>query len=66
MLQHILAIKAKPSHLDATDALAVAICHHFQCKLPLQANSIVKKRISKKKNGWDDFIAKNPLRVLEK
>ena len=30
MLQRILLIDEKPKHYDATDALAVAICHHFQ------------------------------------
>ncbi|MFI5132459.1 MAG: crossover junction endodeoxyribonuclease RuvC, partial [Chitinophagales bacterium] len=34
MLQHLLILTERPKHLDATDALAVAICHHFQCKLP--------------------------------
>ena len=62
MLQHILSLKNKPRHFDATDALAVAICHHFQCKLPLQA-PVVKKKILRKKNGWEDFITKNPGRV---
>ena len=46
MLQHILSIKNKPKHFDATDALAVAICHHFQCRLPLEPTGI-KKRVVK-------------------
>ena len=62
MLKHILALKEKPRHFDATDALAVAICHHFQCKLPLES-TIPKKKVSKKKDGWDVFIKKNPERV---
>lgn len=62
MLQHLLTLKEKPKHFDATDALAVAICHHFQCKLPVQT-TLVKKKVSKKKNGWEDFITKNPGRV---
>ena len=62
MLQHILSLKEKPRHLDATDALAVAICHHFQCNSPIKA-SIAKKTMSKKKNGWHDFISQNPGRV---
>src|SRR5207247_10138847 len=36
MLQRILFIDERPNHYDATDALAVAICHHFQ------SNSLVK------------------------
>jgi crossover junction endodeoxyribonuclease RuvC len=61
MLQHILSLKNKPKHFDATDALAVAICHHFQCSLPLEPNG--KKRIVKKKNNWEDFLLRNPGRV---
>lgn len=62
MLQHLLTLKERPAHFDATDALAVAICHHFQCRLPV-APAPVKKNGSKKKNGWNDFITKNPGRV---
>ena len=64
MLQHILSLKNKPRHFDATDALAVAICHHFQCRLPLESSAI-KKNTAKKKNNWAAFIAKNPERVLK-
>ncbi|HLG40156.1 MAG TPA: crossover junction endodeoxyribonuclease RuvC [Chitinophagaceae bacterium] len=62
MLKHILTLKEKPRHFDATDALAVAICHHFQCKLPVEA-TISKKKVLKSKNNWDDFIKKNPGRI---
>ena len=62
MLKHILTLEEKPRHFDATDALAVAICHHFQGKLPVQT-PLVKKKVSKKNNGWEDFITKNPGRV---
>ena len=64
MLRHILSLKNKPKHFDATDALAVAICHHFQCRLPLEPNG--KKRVVKKKNNWEDFLASNPQRLLKK
>lgn len=62
MLQRILLIDQRPRHYDATDALAVAICHHFQ------SNSIVSKNGSKKKtvknkNSWEEFIRQNPARV---
>src|SRR5262245_3663238 len=30
MIQRMLLIEQRPKHYDATDALAVAICHHFQ------------------------------------
>jgi crossover junction endodeoxyribonuclease RuvC len=65
MLQHILSLKEKPKHFDATDALAVAICHHFQSKLPLETIKIKIKTL-KKENSWNNFIAKNPHRLLKK
>jgi crossover junction endodeoxyribonuclease RuvC len=62
MLQHLLPINERPRHFDATDALAVAICHHFQGRLPFNGNK-VKKKTSGPINGWADFIEKNPTRV---
>jgi crossover junction endodeoxyribonuclease RuvC len=58
MLHRIMPITAQPIYLDATDALAVAVCHHFQQTSPLAAVGSGKKA-----KGWEDFIAKNPGRV---
>ncbi len=56
MCQQLLSLKEEPAYFDATDALAVAICHHFQ------ANSITNK-IMKGAGTWEEFIKKNPGRV---
>lgn len=56
MLQQILAFKEKPKHMDATDALAVAVCHFFQ-------QGTTEITASKKLKGWEDFLSKNPNRV---
>ena len=57
MLQTILVLEKNIfSSLDASDALAVAVCHHFQQGLTVKANG-------KKVNGWKDFVGKNPARV---
>lgn len=56
MLQQILQIDEKPQYFDATDALAVALCHHYQ------TSGITGKKVKGLK-GWEDFIAKNPGRV---
>ncbi len=56
MLQQILSFDENPKHFDATDALAVAVCHFFQEKNPLMA-------ASGKSNGWKDFLSKNPTRL---
>jgi crossover junction endodeoxyribonuclease RuvC len=42
-------------YLDATDALAAALCHYFQ------NNSILGN--SKQYSGWSDFIKNNPNKV---
>ena len=56
MLQRILSIDEQPKYFDATDALAVALCHHYQ-------TSSVLGTAVKGLKGWDDFIAKNPERL---
>ncbi len=53
MLCHILKNKNITDSLDASDALATAICHHNQ------AGSITT---GKKYSGWDSFLKNNPSR----
>ncbi|MBO9620226.1 MAG: crossover junction endodeoxyribonuclease RuvC [Niabella sp.] len=55
MLQQILSIKEAPEYFDATDALAVALCHHYQISSPVQKQAGFK--------GWEDFIKKNPEKI---
>ena len=56
MLQELLDFKDDPIHFDATDALAVAVCHHFQQGPPSASGG-------KRTSGWADFIKKNPQRI---
>jgi crossover junction endodeoxyribonuclease RuvC len=56
MLQRIMNLEEKPHYFDATDALAVALCHHYQ------SGSVLGK-LNKGLKGWEEFIAKNPGRV---
>jgi crossover junction endodeoxyribonuclease RuvC len=62
MLQRILLIRKKPKHFDATDALAVALCHHFQSN-DLLKMEVEKKKPAKRKTNWEDFIRQHPERV---
>lgn len=62
MLQQITNIKDIPKYYDATDALAVAICHHFMSQRPYATKTSAAKR--KSKSGWDTFIQQNPDRLL--
>lgn len=55
MIKTLVNLETLPKHLDATDGLAAAICHHFQASNP-------NKRGGGKK-GWDSFISKNPDRI---
>lgn len=54
MLKSILAFRETPEFLDATDGLAVAICHAFQ-----QNTAVEKKSYS----GWDAFVKDNQGRL---
>lgn len=56
MLQRLLSFEENPRYLDATDALAVAVCHHFQSNMPVT-------QASKKINGWKDFVVQNASRI---
>jgi crossover junction endodeoxyribonuclease RuvC len=62
MLQRITTIQDKPKYFDATDALAVAICHHFTSQRPYSAKTSAAKRNSK--SGWDKFLEANPERIV--
>ena len=56
MLQSLLNFQDLPKFLDATDAVAVALCHFFQ-----SGNS--SEGLSKQYTGWDAFIKANDERV---
>jgi crossover junction endodeoxyribonuclease RuvC len=61
MLQRLTALPDKPKYYDATDALAVAICHFYG------SNTITGKKVtgSKKASGWEKFVQQNPERILK-
>ena len=55
MLQNLLKLKEFPTkYLDASDGLAVAVCHHFN------SGTIAT---DKSYSGWDSFLKQNPDRV---
>lgn len=57
MLRRILSIPSGnfPKQLDATDALAAALCHFYETSKPM---------MPKGAKSWKDFITKNPDRVI--
>lgn len=52
MLMTLFTIKELPKLLDATDALAVAVCHHFQ-----------KGEAKNKGKSWEAFVKDNPEKI---
>ena len=56
MLRRILNIPREmiDPHLDATDALAVALCHFYESQRPKSASAF---------KSWKDFVARNPDKV---
>lgn len=54
MIQKLVDLEEIPKHLDATDGLAAAICHHF--------SKGVGEHNKSKANNWKAFINQNPSR----
>ena len=55
MLSRLLNIKENPETMDATDGLAVALCHYFQKGA---------QETEKKFSGWKGFLSENPERMI--
>ncbi|WP_201748007.1 crossover junction endodeoxyribonuclease RuvC [Chitinophaga vietnamensis] len=56
MLKRILQLQERPDYYDATDALAVAVCHFYQESNPLSGLS--------KSKGWEKFLQQHPERIV--
>lgn len=52
MIKTTFKIKAEPKLYDATDALAVALCHHYNKRSPVSGTK-----------SWKSFIKDNPTRI---
>ena len=55
MIQKTLHVDLDPKYLDATDALAIALCHHYQISNPLAGVG--------GKSDWKKFLENNPDRI---
>ena len=55
MIQKTLKVELDPKYLDATDALAIALCHHYQMSNPLAGIG--------GKADWKKFLEDNPERI---
>lgn len=69
MLQHILQLGEAIDRYDASDAVAVAVCHHFQHQTAGRIAAGVGKKagISRRRNkpgSWEEFIRQNPGKMI--
>lgn len=55
MIQKTLKVELDPKYLDATDALAIALCHYYQLTNPLAASG--------GNSNWKSFLEQNPDRI---
>ena len=55
MVEKTLGIDIESKYLDATDALAIAMCHYYSLTSPLKNSA--------GKSSWAKFVAENPDRV---
>ena len=56
MLRYLIHYQEDPKFLDATDGLAIAICHHLQGSRPIKSDKSYK--------GWNDFLKQNPEKIV--
>ena len=54
MLARMFDLREIPKNLDATDGLAVAVCHYYQKGLEINQTGA---------KSWEQFVRKNPGRV---
>jgi crossover junction endodeoxyribonuclease RuvC len=57
MLENLFNQKLEKQFLDATDALATAVCHF------MHGNTKALTGNNSKKKGWAAFVSENPKRV---
>ena len=55
MIGKTLKVDLDPKFLDATDALAIALCHHYQMSNPLASAG--------SSGDWKKFLSDNPERI---
>lgn len=63
MLQHILKFEDDPRYFDASDAVSVALCHHYKTNGPFKSETKIKTGVKTKNASWADFALAHPNRI---
>ena len=66
MVQTQLKIREAPKYFDASDALAVALCHSFRMTGGKATSRRTRRTPSKAHRSWTDFIHSHPERIVRK
>ena len=73
-IERLLKINKRPRRLDATDGMAVALCHYFMTSSPMNdilGNDRVKglggerKAVKRGSSSWEKFLRENPEREIK-
>ena len=73
IIKRILKLEYTPRRLDATDGMAVAMCHYYTARTPINiamGNDRVKglgggKKAAKGSSSWEAFLKQNPEREVK-
>ena len=73
IVKRMLKLEYMPRRLDATDGMAVAMCHYFTARTPItQAMGTARvkglgggKKAVKGSSSWEAFIKQNPDREVK-
>ena len=73
IIKRMLKLDYVPRRLDATDGMAVALCHYYTARTPI-SNAMGEKRVkglgggkkaAKGSSSWETFIRQNPEREIK-
>lgn len=73
IVKRMLKLEYMPRRLDATDGMAVAMCHYFTARTPINlamGNDRIKglgggKKATKGSSSWEKFLKQNPDREIK-
>lgn len=63
MLESLLGFENSAKFLDATDAVAVALCHHYESSSVIPPKIKTSKTAKVKAKDWAQFLEQNPDRI---